>query len=128
VHVPPNVLPTLEEHLDKLVQPDPDAWLFATRSGSAVSGRNLQREWDRVRRSVDRPDLHLHDLRHAGLTWAAATGATTKELMRRAGHKSPRAALIYQHATEDRDKLIADALGGLAVPTPVTNLRGRQST
>ena len=30
-------------------------------------------------------------------------------LMRRAGHASPAAALRYQHATEDRDKGIANA-------------------
>ena len=37
----------------------------------------------------------------------------TKEIMRRLGHASPRAALIYQHATEDRDKAIAAALAEL---------------
>nr|WP_324611811.1 integrase [Streptomyces sp. WM6368] len=29
------------------------------------------------------------------------------------GHSTARAALIYQHASADRDRLIADALGGL---------------
>ncbi|MGH8997619.1 MAG: hypothetical protein ACRDYB_16605 [Acidimicrobiales bacterium] len=57
--------------------------------------------------------LHFHDLRHSGLTWTAATGATLAELMRRAGHATPRAALIYQHATEDRDRVLADALSEL---------------
>jgi hypothetical protein len=33
--------------------------------------------------------------------------------MARLGHSSTRAALIYQHATRDRDQVIADALGGL---------------
>jgi len=42
---------------------------------------------------------------------AATTGASTKELMRRAGHRSPAAALRYQHATEDSDRAIAEALG-----------------
>lgn len=60
------------------------------------------------------PTAHFHDLRHTGGTNAAYTGATTKELMARLGHSSPRAALIYQHATRDRDKAIADALGKLA--------------
>jgi hypothetical protein len=40
--------------------------------------------------------------------------ATTKELMVRLGHSSTRAAMIYQHATRDRDKVTADALGALA--------------
>jgi hypothetical protein len=35
--------------------------------------------------------------------------------MRRAGHASPVAALCYQHATEDRDKELADALAALVL-------------
>ncbi|HUP69970.1 MAG TPA: hypothetical protein VM142_09165 [Acidimicrobiales bacterium] len=35
---------------------------------------------------------------------------TTKELMARIGHASPRAALIYQHATAARDRAIASFL------------------
>jgi hypothetical protein len=34
--------------------------------------------------------------------------------MARAGHASPAAALRYQHAAEDRDVAIVDALSGLA--------------
>jgi hypothetical protein len=62
---------------------------------------------------VGRPDLHLHDLRHTGLTFAAATGATTAELIGRAGHASADAALWYQHATRDRDHVLARALEDL---------------
>ena len=57
--------------------------------------------------------LRFHDLRHSGLTWTASTGATLAELMRRAGHVTSRAVLIYQHATEDRDRVLADALSEL---------------
>jgi integrase len=59
---------------------------------------------------VGHDELRFHDLRHTGNTLAAATGASTKELMTRMGHASPRAALIYQHASEERDKAIAEAL------------------
>jgi integrase len=51
--------------------------------------------------------FHLRDLRHAGNSWAAATGASTKELMSRMGHANSAAALRYQHATADRDQVIA---------------------
>ena len=44
---------------------------------------------------------------------AAATGASLRELMERMGHSSTRAALIYQHATRDRDEAIATAMGEL---------------
>ncbi len=76
--------------------------------------------WERARRAVGRPDLRLHDVRHSGLTWAAASGASVAELMHRGGHASPAAALRYQHATADRDRAIADALAALAEPSEVT--------
>jgi integrase len=54
--------------------------------------------------------VHLHDLRHAGNHLVAMSGATTRELMGRMGHSSMRAALIYQHATKERDRVIADSM------------------
>jgi hypothetical protein len=61
-------------------------------------------------------------LRHAGLTWTAATGATIAELMHRAGHASPIAALRYQHATVERDRILADALAELAPRADVVQI------
>jgi len=52
--------------------------------------------------SIDAVTCTLHDLRHTGRTWSSAAGATTAELMHRAGHASPRVAMRYQHATEER--------------------------
>ena len=52
-------------------------------------------------------------LRHASLTLDAHLGATTAELMRRAGHASARAAQHYQHAAESRDKDLAALLSQL---------------
>ena len=54
------------------------------------------------------------DLRHTGQTLAAATGATTKDLMRRLGHASPAAANRYLHTVNGRDAEIASALSALA--------------
>lgn len=44
-------------------------------------------------------------------------GITTKELMARIGDASPRAALIYQHATDQPDREIAAYLDQ-AIPQP----------
>lgn len=122
VTLPPNVVAAVEDHLERFVAPGPDAWLFATVTGTAVSPRNFTRAWSKAREAAGRPDLHLHDLRHSGLTWAAASGASIAELMRRGGHASPRAALRYQHATEDRDRAIAEALGDLARGAPIVRI------
>jgi integrase len=56
------------------------------------------------------PHLRFHDLRHTGNTLAAETpGTSTRDLMER-GRDSMRAALIYQHATREADRRIADSL------------------
>jgi hypothetical protein len=44
---------------------------------------------------------------------AAGQGASLRELMERMGHSSTRAALIYQHATLERDEAIAAGMGKL---------------
>lgn len=73
----------------------------------------LYTAWHAATKRLGMEGFHLHDLRHTGNTLAAATGASTKELMARMGHASARAALIYQHATRDRDVVIATALDGM---------------
>ena len=114
VAIPPNVLPVLRGHLDRHAGTATDAWLFPGENRRPVSPRTLDRVWDGARIAAGRPDLRFHELRHNGLTWAAAAGASTAELMRRGGHTSLTAALRYRHATEDRDRVLADALGELA--------------
>jgi hypothetical protein len=57
--------------------------------------------------------FHFHDLRHTGNQLAANSGATTRELMHRMGHGSMRAALIYQHASTERDRRIAQEMAAL---------------
>ena len=60
------------------------------------------------------PGIHFHDLRHAGNTLTADAGASLRELMDRMGHSSTRAALIYQHSSDERQRVLADAVGDAA--------------
>jgi integrase len=53
--------------------------------------------------------FHFHDLRHPGNNLAAASGASPPRADAPMGHGNMRAALIYQHATDERDREIADA-------------------
>ena len=89
------------------------------QDGRATHRGVLHKAWEKARIAVRRTDLHLHDLRHSGLALAAATGATTAELMHRAGHASANAALRYQHATQDRDRVLAEALAELSARADV---------
>lgn len=123
VAVPKFVVAPLAEHLARFTSSEPDAFVVSGRSGIALSRDALQGSWERARTTVGRPEMHLHDLRHTGLTLAAATGATTAELMLRAGHASPAAAHRYQHATRDRDQVVADALDDLVHRASISQIR-----
>jgi integrase len=114
VAIPPHLVQDIHLHLDQWVGAANDSLLFTAPNGSVVRRGNFrQREWIVAAKKVGLSNLRLHDLRHTGNTLAASTGASTKELMARMGHSSPRAALIYQHATEERDVAIAKALSAM---------------
>lgn len=55
--------------------------MIVSARGTPQTALELHQAWSRARTKVGRTDLHFHDLRHSGLTWAAATGATMAELM-----------------------------------------------
>jgi len=119
VAIPPHVWPEIEAHLATCVDADPTALVFTKSSGVSLDRNNFHTMWRRATRAAGVPDYHFHDLRHLAATLAAVSGATTRELMHRMGHSSSRAALIYQHATEDRDLAVAAAMSKLVAPTPL---------
>lgn len=112
VPLPPSVAKALEAHIDSAAG-FPRSPMFARSDGHALSRHALQRAWRKAVRSTGLTGYHLHDVRHTGLTLAAVAGATTRELMARAGHRTNRAAGIYQHIAEGRLTVLAERLDGL---------------
>jgi integrase len=113
VSLPSSVMPDVERHLAEFVGLAGDAWVFRGPKGVVPRKSNWSVYWRRFCSQAGIEGLHFHDLRHTGNTLAASTGASTKELMSRTGHASARAALIYQHATRERDETIAAGLDDL---------------
>ena len=111
VHVPPPFLPLLQKHLLEHTAPGPAGLLFAGDRTDHMSVRNLMDRYRPAREAAGRPDLTIHHLRHTALTLAGQHGATAAELQARAGHASQAAMAIYQHATLDRDKSLAEKIG-----------------
>lgn len=114
VAIPPHLLPMMQGHLDRFTGGGGKALLFPAADGRNYSPGALDHHWHRAREAAGRPDLRFHDLRHTGAVLAASTGATLAELMARLGHTSPAMAMRYQHAAQDRDRAIAEALSGIA--------------
>ncbi len=113
--MPRVVVQAIEHHLESYTDGGPDALLFTGPQRKHPERRGplrratLSLAWQNAKAATNAPEnLRLHDLRHHALTVAARMpGITTKELMARGGHSSPRAALIYQHATAERDRAIS---------------------
>jgi integrase len=115
-------------HLNRFVGASRDDLVFVgERSGEPLRPTTFGKFWRRARLAAGRPDLHLHDLRHTSLTLAAATGATLPELMHRAGHSTPHASLRYLHATQDRDRVISEALSELRPLAEVIDIQARRA-
>ena len=117
VAVPPHLWPEIEAHLATYVDDSHTALLFVGPKGASLERSNFRNVWLRTLRAAGVPAYRFHDLRHLAATLAAVSGATTRELMSRMGHSSPRAAMIYQHATADRDRAVAEAMSRLVAPT-----------
>ncbi len=98
----------IASHLEAFGCADTGELITDPRGGPARRSR-VSVAWTEAKTAVGvDPEMHPHDLRHHAATlMAQMPGVTTKELMARIGHSSPRAALIYQHATAERDRQVA---------------------
>ncbi len=108
VALPAAIATALEQH----VADAPDALLFSTSTGSYLARSNWKQTFRRAGNAIGLPAVRPHDPRHTGATHAAATGATTRTDAPR-GHSSPAAALLYQHAADDREAEIARSLDAM---------------
>lgn len=115
VIVPQAVRADIVAHMAEFVKPGDDALLFTGEQGRAIRRGtfNPRVKWTTVvadlgagRRALPRPSAR-------GNIWASKAGMSTKDLMARMGHDDMRAALIYQRATSDADRLIAERLSSL---------------
>nr|P25426.1 RecName: Full=Integrase [Mycobacterium phage FRAT1]CAA45229.1 integrase [Mycobacterium phage FRAT1] len=120
VTVPPHVAAMIRAHMADRTKMNkgPEALLVTTTRGQRLSKSAFTRSLKKGYAKIGRPDLRIHDLRAVGATLAAQAGATTKELMVRLGHTTPRMAMKYQMASAARDEEIARRMSELAGITP----------
>lgn len=89
----------------------PDGLVFVGEKGAAFRRTSFGRKWSRARAAVGLPDgFRFYDLRHTGHTLSTRSGATLRDTMVRAGQSSEKAALIYQHSDDERQRELAAGL------------------
>ncbi|VEG39402.1 phage integrase family protein [Mycolicibacterium flavescens] len=116
VAVPPHIRAALKHHLDIHTDDRPEALLFTPiRGGCHLNDKVFADSYYRpALDAIGRTGVTMHMLRHFGGTMAARAGATPAETQRRLGHKTAKAAMLYQAAVDERDTEIAEALSKLA--------------
>ncbi|TYK46195.1 site-specific integrase [Actinomadura decatromicini] len=120
VALPQAIIPELKRHLGNFTGPEPEALVFTGKRGGVLRRANFRRatKWGETVTTLGVPNLHFHDLRHTGNTFAAESGATLRDLMERMGHDSVRAAMIYQHRTAGGNRAIAQAMDDMINDDP----------
>ncbi len=111
VVLPKQAMEAIAAHVEAFGCADTGELITDPHGGPARRSR-VSDAWSEAKAAVGvDPEMRPHDLRHHAATlMAQMPGITTKELMARIGHSSPRAALIYQHATAERDRHVAEFL------------------
>jgi integrase len=123
VYMPSSVMPALEDHLRRFVGPESDAPLFLGATGLRLRPSNFWVIYETARRRAGLTWVRFHDLRHFAATMCASTGASTKEIMSRGGWKSVAMVVRYEHASEERDALLAQVLNQLAESPKVVPIK-----
>ena len=115
VVLPELIVPELVRHLEAFAGPGPEGFVFVGVKGGQLRRSNFSKQWARALVKAGLPTgTHVHDLRHTGNTLSAEAGASLPELMSRMGHSSTRAAMVYLHARDERDRQLATNLDRMA--------------
>lgn len=61
------------------------------------------------------PRITWHGLRHTFCSWLAMAGATTREIMEAAGHKTMSQAARYSHLSPQHTQSVVDRIAGSAL-------------
>jgi integrase len=127
VVLPELIVPELRRHLDTFADDGPDDFVFVGVKGGQLRRSNFSKPWARALTKAGLSAVHVHDLRHTGNTLTGEAGASLAELMNRMGHSSTRAARVYLHAREERDRQLASTLDKMVRREPRRSSGGRNA-
>ncbi|TNC23512.1 tyrosine-type recombinase/integrase [Amycolatopsis alkalitolerans] len=107
---------------------DLSGWLFATRTGTPLTSRDLGNLFHATARAAGIADPHdvvPHSMRHTVLTLGYENGVAIEDLADLAGHESTATTLLYVRRSRRRQttQLLADLVGERPVPAERPHLR-----
>jgi len=103
----------LEAYLDATSGEFWQPMFVGERAGRRLRTDMIRRKWNAALKDAGLESMHIHDVRHVGLTLVARSGAPLRDLMARGGHSTTAQAIRYQHASAEQDAKVADATDAL---------------
>lgn len=122
VKLPPDAVAALQTHKDRQAWARKQAsarWqecglVFTSSVGTALSPRNVGRDFDEATARAGVPRMRLHDLRHVSASLDLASGTSVKAVAARLGHSDPSITLrTYAHVLPHEETAAAERLGAL---------------
>jgi integrase len=120
ISLPPSAVDPLRAHRRKQLETrlalgqrreSDDTLVFSTLEGTPLSPDNLSRDWGRMVKALDLPDVSFRALRHSHASALIATGLDVLTVSQRLGHSSPVVTLtVYAHLFEKTDTAAASAI------------------
>lgn len=115
----------LEERLQLGLSWQPWELVFCTRLGTPISPRNLVRDFKKLLRRADLPDIRFHDLRHSCASLLAAQGVPQRVTMEILGHTDIRLTQnVYTHVYDEAKAAAVAALEQLFEETNAGSCQG----
>jgi integrase len=88
--------------------------VFAAHQGRPLKHRNVFREFKRLLRKADLPDIRFHDLRHTNATLMLGQGVHPKVVQERPGHSQVGITLnTYSHVLPGLGREAIERLGAV---------------
>jgi integrase len=91
--------------------------IFTTSIGTYIDQSKVSREFKRILRENDLPDLRFHDLRHTSISLLLDIGTPVNTVQRRAGHsKASVTTDIYGHVMAHSQDAAAENIEEIVIP------------
>lgn len=121
--LPAALVPVLREHLAMLEQDrlysrwQEKGLLFPTFKGTPISARNLFRDYKKILKANDLPDIRFHDLRHSCASLLISLNVHPRVVMEILRHTQISTTMnLYGHVIPGVNRDAVDQLGELVMP------------
>ena len=101
--------------------------IFINGIGTMIYFKRFYKDFKRVLRNADLPEIRFHDLRHTAATLMISNGIPVLIVSKILGHSQPSVTMnIYAHASVEMQSEAAKLMENLVTPIPISLKKGQK--